>query len=58
MTPAEKRFWRLLADLTSEAKVLGDGGERLAAAFQDVVTALEKTPTEARAASLVAREPQ
>lgn len=41
MTPAEKRFWRLLADLTSEAKVLGDGGERLAAAFQEVVLALE-----------------
>lgn len=51
MTPAEKRFWRLLADLTSEAKVLGDGGERLAAAFQEVVIALETEATSKRLTS-------
>lgn len=51
MTPAEKRFWRLLADLTSEAKVLGDGGERLAAAFQEVVVALETEATSKRLTS-------
>lgn len=42
MTPAERAFWRLLADLTSEGKVLQDAGERLAAQFEAAIEAAQK----------------
>lgn len=41
MTPAEKAFYRLIADLVSEGKVLGDASERIVAAFEAAVQSKE-----------------
>lgn len=49
MTPAEKAFYRLIATLVSEGKVLGDGSERIIAAFEAAIEAQNKTPAEAGA---------
>ena len=39
MTPAEKTFYRLVATLVSEGKVLGDASERIIAAFEAAIEA-------------------
>lgn len=46
LTPAEKAFYRLIANLVSEGKVLGDGSERIIAAFEVALEAQKKTPAE------------
>jgi hypothetical protein len=47
VTPAEKSFFRLIAALVSEGKVLGDASERIIAAFEAAIEAAqEKTPAE------------
>lgn len=46
MTPAEKAFYRLIATLVSEGKVLGDASERIIAAFEAAIEAQNKTPAE------------
>ena len=43
MTPAEKTFYRLVATLVSEGKVLGDASERIIAAFEAAMNAEEDT---------------
>lgn len=47
MTPAEKAFYRLIANLISEGKILGDGAERIIAAFEAAIEAEKKNPAEA-----------
>ena len=50
MTPAEKAFYRLIAALVSEGKVLGDASERIMAAFEAAIEAAQnKTPASAGA---------
>lgn len=50
MSPEEKAFYRLIANLVSEGKLLGDASERVIAQFEVVVESKNdpdyKTPPE------------
>ena len=59
MTLAEKAFYRLVANLISEGKILGDGAERIVAQFEAVVVELEtRKPADAQTNPLTLPIPQ